>query len=52
MYLQVFVIGAVCIWCTSYGVSLIARFAIALVVWLRGQPTAIDPLAGDAQADA
>jgi uncharacterized membrane protein len=39
MYLQVFVIGAVCIWCTSYGLSLIARFVIALVVWLRGNPT-------------
>ena len=38
MYLQVFVIGAVCIWCTSYGLSLIARFVIALVVWLRGSP--------------
>ena len=34
---QVFVIGAVCIWCTSYGASLIARFAIALAVWRRGQ---------------
>jgi uncharacterized membrane protein len=36
LYLQVFVIGAVCIWCTSYGLSLILRFAIALSVWLRG----------------
>jgi uncharacterized membrane protein len=41
LYLQVFVIGAVCIWCTSYGLSLIARFVIALVVWLRGSPTVI-----------
>jgi uncharacterized membrane protein len=39
LYLQVFVIGAVCIWCTSYGVTLIARFVIALVVWVRGSPT-------------
>ena len=39
LYLQVFVIGAVCIWCTSYGLSLIARFVIALVVWVRGSPT-------------
>jgi uncharacterized membrane protein len=39
LYLQVFVIGAVCIWCTSYGLSLIARFVIALVVWIRGSPT-------------
>jgi uncharacterized membrane protein len=37
LYLQVFVIGAVCIWCTSYGVSLVARFVIALAVWRRGQ---------------
>jgi uncharacterized membrane protein len=36
LYLQVFVIGAVCIWCTSYGLSLVTRFAIALVVWVRG----------------
>ena len=41
LYLQVFVIGAVCIWCTSYGLSLIARFVIALAVWLRGNPTPI-----------
>jgi uncharacterized membrane protein len=40
MYLQVFVIGAVCIWCTSYGLSLIARFVIALIVWLRNRPVA------------
>lgn len=39
LYLQVFVIGAVCIWCTSYGLSLILRFVIALIVWLRGSPT-------------
>jgi uncharacterized membrane protein len=39
LYIQVFVIGAVCIWCTSYGVSLVARFVIALMVWMRGSPT-------------
>ena len=39
LYLQVVVIGAVCIWCTSYGLSLVARFVIALVVWVRGSPT-------------
>ncbi len=39
LYLQVFVIGAVCVWCTSYGLSLIARFVIALIVWIRGSPT-------------
>jgi uncharacterized membrane protein len=41
LYLQVFVIGAVCIWCTSYGLTLIARFVIALVVWVRGSPTSV-----------
>ena len=33
--LQVFVIKAVCIWCTLYGLSLIARFAVAMAIWLR-----------------
>ena len=42
LYLQVFVIGAVCVWCTSYGLSLIARFVIALFIWLRGSPTPVD----------
>jgi len=42
LYLQVFVIGAVCIWCTSYGLTLIARFVIALIVWLRGSPSVDD----------
>lgn len=49
MYLQIFVIGAVCIWCTSYGLSLIARFVIALVVWVRGSPTVVT---GDAEQPA
>jgi uncharacterized membrane protein len=35
LYLQVFVIGAVCIWCLTYEVSLLLRFLIALVVWYR-----------------
>jgi uncharacterized membrane protein len=34
-YLELFVIGAVCVWCASYGVSLLARFLVALWVWLR-----------------
>jgi uncharacterized membrane protein len=42
LYLQVFVIGAVCIWCTTYGLSLILRFVIALVVWIRGSPTIVE----------
>ena len=43
IYLQVFVIGAVCVWCASYGISLVARFVIALIVWLRGSPTVLEP---------
>lgn len=38
LYLQLFVIHAVCIWCTSYGVSLILRFVVAFIVWLRQPP--------------
>ena len=34
-YVEVAVIGAVCVWCATYGLSLVARFAIALWVWLR-----------------
>jgi uncharacterized membrane protein len=34
-FAQVFLIGAVCIWCESYGISLILRFLIALWVFLR-----------------
>ena len=33
--LQVFVIHAVCVWCTLYGLTLIARFGVALVIWIR-----------------
>ncbi len=47
LYLQVFVIHAVCIWCTSYGLSLVLRFVVAFIVWLR-QP----PPAGKLEADA
>jgi uncharacterized membrane protein len=35
LYIQIAVIRAVCVWCTSYGLSLILRFVIALTVWLR-----------------
>jgi uncharacterized membrane protein len=35
LYLQIAVIHAVCVWCTSYGLSLVLRFVIALAVWLR-----------------
>jgi uncharacterized membrane protein len=43
LYLQVFVIGAVCVWCTSYGLSLALRFLVALAVWLR-RPGEADPV--------
>ena len=33
-YIQVAVLHAVCIWCATYGLSLVARFAIALWVWV------------------
>ena len=33
--LQVFVIHAVCIWCTAYGLSLILRFLVAMAIWVR-----------------
>jgi hypothetical protein len=29
------VIGAVCVWCAMYGLSLVARFVVALLVWQR-----------------
>lgn len=32
---QVLILHTVCIWCASYGLSLIARFLVALVIWLR-----------------
>ena len=33
--LQVFVIQAVCVWCTAYGISLIARFLVVMVIWVK-----------------
>lgn len=35
LYIQLAVIRAVCVWCTSYGLSLVLRFVVALVVWVR-----------------
>ena len=35
LYIQIAVIRAICVWCTSYGLSLILRFVVALIVWLR-----------------
>lgn len=34
-FAQIFLIHAVCIWCESYGLSLLLRFVIALWVYLR-----------------
>ncbi len=34
-FAQIFLIGAICVWCESYGISLILRFLIALWVYLR-----------------
>jgi uncharacterized membrane protein len=33
-YAEVFLIGQVCIWCATYGISLVLRFVVALIVWL------------------
>lgn len=32
-YIEVFVLGAVCVWCAAYGISLVLRFVVALWVW-------------------
>lgn len=34
-YVELFIIGAVCVWCALYGLSLLARFLVALAVWMR-----------------
>jgi uncharacterized membrane protein len=34
-FAQIFLVKAVCVWCESYGLSLILRFVIALWVYLR-----------------
>jgi uncharacterized membrane protein len=34
-YVELFILGAVCVWCAAYGVSLVARFLVALRVWAR-----------------
>jgi uncharacterized membrane protein len=43
IYIQIAVIRAVCVWCTSYGLSLVLRFVVALIVWLRQPKPAEDP---------
>jgi uncharacterized membrane protein len=32
-YLELFVIGAVCVWCATYALTLVARFVVALWAW-------------------
>jgi uncharacterized membrane protein len=32
---QAFILHAVCIWCATYGLSLVARFFVALAIWIR-----------------
>ncbi len=32
---QAFILHAVCIWCATYGASLVARFFVALAIWIR-----------------
>jgi uncharacterized membrane protein len=32
---QLLILKTLCIWCASYGLSLIARFLVALAIWLR-----------------
>jgi uncharacterized membrane protein len=34
-FVELFIIGAVCIWCALYGISLVLRFLIALAIWIR-----------------
>lgn len=45
--LQVFVIKAVCIWCASYGISLILRFLVAMTIWLRQRRIRAQAAAGE-----
>jgi uncharacterized membrane protein len=34
-YLQLFEIHAVCVWCASFGLTVVLGFVVALVAWLR-----------------
>ena len=43
VYLQLFVIHAVCVWCASHFVSLMLRFLVTLAVWLRTPATKPEP---------
>jgi uncharacterized membrane protein len=35
LFLQVFVLKALCIWCLSYEITLLLRFLVAFLVWYR-----------------
>lgn len=52
LYLQIFVIGAVCVWCTSYGLSLVLRFVIALIIYIRQPKPEDEPPVGEWDASA
>lgn len=34
-YLELFIIHAICVWCATYGISLVVRFLVALAGWTR-----------------
>lgn len=46
LFLQVFVIKAVCIWCVTYEISLLLRLVIAAVVWYRQPKPGESPSGG------
>lgn len=56
-YLELFVIGSICVWCASYGLSLLARFLVALWVWVHRdrydepEPEPLDSLRTGRSAD-
>lgn len=50
-YLELFVIGAVCVWCATYGLSLLARFVVALWVWVHRDRFADAPTHATGSAD-
>ncbi len=35
VYVQLSILKTLCIWCASYGISLVLRFGVALAIWLR-----------------
>jgi uncharacterized membrane protein len=46
-YVELFVIGAVCVYCAGYGASLVARFLVALWIWRRRGVWAPGPLGAE-----